>query len=378
MLTGHGGNIYELAKELDCNALDILDMSSNVNPLGPMPALLEHLKKNLIAIAALPQVDASDIIHAFSRRYETDPALVLAANGTTQFIFTLPLALDIQSALIVGPTYSDYGDACDMHGVDYHVVVSEEADLFQPDPDLIREKAGDADMVFICNPNNPTGQLIPSDDLKALIRSLPRTLFVIDESYLPFAQDGDTRSLINCNLPNAVILNSMSKIFRIPGLRIGFLKASPDIIARIRRFTFPWSVSSMAQQAVHFLMTERALVDRFVAKTRTYIQTERDAFAGQFEDQKELKCYPSSASFVLVRLPETLDARTVCRRLAEEGILIRNCDNFKGLSSRFVRISLKKETHNLLIAAKLTELCKASKKKNQSIPDRQKGEGNGY
>lgn len=382
MLTGHGGNIYELAEKLHCRPFDIIDMSSNVNPLGPMPELIAHLKDNMHVIAALPRVDGSDMINAFSKRYNLDPSLVLAANGTTQFIFTLPLALNIKKALVVGPTYSDYGDALSMHGADYELLVSREEDGFQPDLDLIREKAVDKEMVFICNPNNPTGRLINPDDLKALIVSLPKSLFVVDESYLPFAGEEEKVSLLSADMTNAVILNSMSKIFRIPGLRIGFLKASSDVITRMKRFMLPWNVNSLAHEAVGFLMEEKALVDRFVQETRTIIQKEKQTFYRRFEKGGLLKCYPSSASFILTQLPESIDAERVCGQLANTGILIRNCGNFKGLSNRFIRISLKTEKSNRLVAESLAGICGASikdgsVKKRETVPHVCKGEGNG-
>jgi threonine-phosphate decarboxylase len=112
MLNGHGGNIYDIAQRLGCASSEIVDMSSNVNPLGPPPGLVDFLKANLNVITALPEVDSSLLVRSFADRYGVDPATVLAGNGSTQFIYSIPPALGIKKALIIGPTYADYALLC--------------------------------------------------------------------------------------------------------------------------------------------------------------------------------------------------------------------------------------------------------------------------
>jgi len=123
MITGHGGNIYDVARRLGCKPFEIIDMSSNVNPIGPPPGLKEHLKEKLDLITALPEVDAKEISTTFANRYGLDPECVLAGNGTTQFIYTIPQVLGTRKALIIGPTYSDYADACTMHKVEFDYAI---------------------------------------------------------------------------------------------------------------------------------------------------------------------------------------------------------------------------------------------------------------
>ncbi len=103
MIAGHGGNIYQLAKRLKCLPSDISDMSANVNPLGPMPALIEHLQAGISAIGALPEVDAGGIVAAFSRFYGIDPRQVMAGNGTTELIYLIPRALGVKKSPGGGP-----------------------------------------------------------------------------------------------------------------------------------------------------------------------------------------------------------------------------------------------------------------------------------
>ena len=358
MIGGHGGNIYQLAQRLQCRPSDISDMSANVNPLGPMPALLDHLRDGISAIAALPEVDAGGIVAAFSRFYDIDPRQVMAGNGSTELIYLIPRALGVKKALVVSPTYSDYRDACTMNQVACDHWICREEDDFVPDMQAIRKAATTADLVFICNPNNPTGALVARQNVDALCRSLPETLFVVDESYLPFAPAPADATMINSDLSNVMVLNSMSKAFRIPGLRIGFVKAPEPLIQAFAPLALPWSVNSLAQAAVQWLMERPEAVESFLSSTRHMLEKEKDRIEERIHKKTGARCFPSTTSFVLIQLPEGLKAQTVWRRMAENRILIRDCSNFTGLSDAFIRISLKSEAENRRATDLLVHLCR--------------------
>lgn len=359
MISGHGGNIYALAERLGCAPAEIIDMSSNVNPLGPPPGLLEFLSANLESVVALPEADAGAAVRAFARRHGLDPERVLAANGTTELIHTLPLALAPESALILGPTYADYADACRMHGVGFQFAFARETDQFLPDLsafDLALGESG-ARLAFICNPNNPTGRLIRRKDLLDLVGAHPSVTFVVDESYLPFVHDGETLSLLGADRPNLLVLHSMSKIFRVPGLRIGFVEGAPEKIRRLKAFAVPWRLNSLAGHAVVFLMARKRMVGQFLAETRAYLEAERHRLTGALAGAETVRTYPSHTSFVLVRLTGKTLSRQICEAFAREGMLIRDCANFQGLSDRFIRISLKCTGENRQVADRLAGIA---------------------
>lgn len=358
MIGGHGGNIYRLAQRLNCRPSEISDMSANVNPLGPMPALIDHLKASISAIAALPEVDAGGIVGAFSRFYGIDPRQVMAGNGTTELIYRIPRALGAKMALVVGPTYADYQDACTMNQVICDHLICREEDDFAPDMRAIRRVAAAADLVFLCNPNNPTGALAARPDIETLCRSLPGTVFVIDESYLPFAPKPADDTMIGSDLPNVMVLNSMSKAFRIPGLRIGFVKAPEPLMQALVPLALPWSVNSLAQTAVQWLMEHPEQVEPFLSSTRNSIEKEKRRIEECIHQKTGARCFPSATTFVLIRLPDGLNAETVWRHMADNRILIRDCTNFTGLSDRFIRISLKSEAENRRAADLLVQLCR--------------------
>jgi threonine-phosphate decarboxylase len=353
MLKGHGGNIYDLAQQLRCHPFDIVDMSSNMNPLGPPAGLLDLLKENINTIATLPEVDANRTVNAFAARYHIDPERVIAGNGTTQFIYSIPRILETKRALIFGPTYADYADACAMHYIAYDYLAARESVDFEHDMKAAEQQIKGYDTVFICNPNNPTGNIIPVADLIQICKSHADVNFVIDESYLMFADLCDTHSMIRSPLPNVMVLNSMSKFFTVPGLRIGFLISSPVIIKKFKTYLLPWSVNGLAQMAVQYLMKQPVEVKTFIENTVKFIARERDLLFETFKNSTFIKLFPSTTSFILARLFGNLTARGLAMDLAQDRILIRNCSNFSGLSDRFVRFSLKTSEINQIFAKKL-------------------------
>ena len=356
MIQGHGGNIYDVARRLGCKPFEIIDMSSNVNPLGPPPGLKEHLKENIDSITALPEVDAKDIAYKFAHRYDIDPECVIPGNGTTQFIYAIPQVLKTKKALILGPTYSDYADACIMHNVDFDYTIAEETNMFRIDIDSLKKIIRRFDTVFICNPNNPTGVLITAQEIEMICLSFPDINFIIDESYLSFVEDGDKGSMMGSDLSNLIVLNSMSKIFRVPGLRVGFLIAPKGIINKFNKYILPWNVNSLAQAAVSYLMTQKTEIDSFVEQTRDFVKNEREKLTKTLESTGQIKIIPSTTVFMLVRLPDKLNSDKVCEHLLQDKILVRNCSNFKGLSEKFIRISLKTSEINRILADKLAVL----------------------
>ncbi|WP_028586040.1 pyridoxal phosphate-dependent aminotransferase [Desulfogranum mediterraneum] len=340
MIQGHGGNIASAALELGCSPEDIVDMSSNINPLGVMPGLLDHLCDQLDRVMVLPEVDAGGAVAAMARILDLDPGRILMGTGTTQFIYNVCPALESRRVLIVGPTYADYASSCAMHRVEADFFLARAEDQFLVDSGRLAEQARSYDTVFLCNPDNPTGQLIPHDQLLALCSELPETTFIIDESYLSFLPVAQDRSMVNCGLANVVVLWSISKIFGIPGLRAGFLVADPEVLSRFGRYMQPWCANSLAQEAVVYLADHGGLLQEFLQVTKEYLDRELSLFRRRLAETS-LELYPSHTPYQLIRLPQPHSAESVSAAMLRERILIRNCSNFHGLDQGFVRISLK-------------------------------------
>jgi threonine-phosphate decarboxylase len=370
MTFGHGGNIHALARQLNCSPADILDLSSNINPLGPPPGMMDFLGRQLKTISRLPEIDGRQTAELFADYSGVPSDRLVAGNGTTQFIYAIPRVMQSKQALIVGPTYSDYADACDRNRTARQTFLTPEAGDFVPDWDRLRHAARQFDTVFICNPNNPTGVLLPYPKLHHLSSACPRTIFVIDESYMPFVSDSDQQSMIHSGLDNVLVLLSISKIFGIPGLRIGFIIGDKRHIRQFRQDLLPWSVGSLAHESVRYLSEQKDSVEAFIRASRTYLASRRRELYEAFKAAPEFKTYPSRTPFVLIRLPEQLASASACRSLSGEKVLIRNCDNFEGLAEGFIRISPKSSESNRRVSEKLIALSQAPKKAPQDIEEK--------
>ncbi|MDM8543308.1 pyridoxal phosphate-dependent class II aminotransferase [Desulfococcaceae bacterium HSG9] len=356
MIIGHGGNIDVTAKRIGCLPYEIIDMSSNINPLGTMPGLLDFLKQNIACASVLPEADAGAVQLAFARRYDVNSRQVLAGNGVTQFIYALPLVLKTKRALILGPTYADYADACKMQGAVYEYCHTLASEQFQYNPDKIDQYLRRSDTVFICNPNNPTGTMIPKTTLIKLCQEYPDIRFVVDESYLPFVSNGEQESMLGTGLTNVIVFNSMSKIFAVPGLRIGFMVAAPSVIQKFQQHWPPWSVNSLAQKAILWLMQRKDATDSFIRQTVRFVLTEKEQFAALLKDNTSIRQFPSSTGFMLAQINGNKTAADVSAKLLQHKILIRNCANFEGLSENYFRVALKSAPVNRILAEGLSAL----------------------
>ena len=351
MIIGHGGNKKDLAESLGCAVDDIIDMSCNLNPLGPPETIEEVICDNLLKIRSLPEPDAATMRKGFARFHGIDHKNVVAGNGTTWFIYTIPIALGSKKVLIAGPTYSDYKDACLMHKIDFKHCFAKESNRFDPDINDLSRMAGRFDTVFICNPNNPTGALIPRQKLEYLIQKHENTVFIIDESYLPFVDQANEVSLVsNTGYKNLVVLSSMSKIFRIPGLRTGFLSAEQKIAEKIMAYYQPWSVNTLAQAAIEYIFDHPETIEPFYQKTRRYIKTQKQAFFERLNNIRGLQLFDSNTYFILARLTNGMTSKDFCENIGRKKILIRDCSNFFGLSDQYVRFSLKERKVNDYLA----------------------------
>ncbi|MCP4628604.1 MAG: pyridoxal phosphate-dependent class II aminotransferase [bacterium] len=369
MIHGHGGNIYDFARRLNCRPSEILDMSSNMNPLGPPPGLLQYLTENMEAITRLPEVDAGSAVERFGRFIGVDSDCLLAGNGTTQFIYAIPQMLKTSKALIVGPTYSDYGDACRLQGIPCTFLLANESGEFNPDIEQLDRALDKVDTIFICNPNNPTGALIPADALRDLCRSHSEKNFIIDESYLDFVPNAENETMVNSGLNNVMVLLSVSKIFKIPGLRTGFIKACGDRIEKFKQHLLPWSTNSLAQLAIDYIADEKVMIQAFIKETRHNILNQRRQFYSALGNAGHFRLFISQAPFVLIKLRGGLSANYVWQRLARKKILIRRCTNVQGLSDRFIRISLKSPDNNRLLAARLLAISRGAEKEGGSLEE---------
>ncbi|MBS3921478.1 MAG: cobyric acid synthase [Deltaproteobacteria bacterium] len=345
----HGGNIRKLAKASGRPAKDLLDFSASINPLGPPEWLRSLISSQLSSIVHYPDPDCSLLKASIATCYGSREEEVLVGNGSSEIIYLLPRSLPIARALIPVPSYADYGKAVALAGKPVEKIFLKEEEAFQLNLSLLDSKICGDQLVFIGQPNNPTGLLVDPFALRTLALKHLSTIFVIDEAFLDFVEGME--SLIQKRPPNVIILRSFTKLYAIPGLRLGFAIAEHDVIQKIRKITPPWSVNALAQA-----VGENAIQDdAYAARTRTFIREEREFLFNELKFLSGLTVYPGKANFLLVRIDrKDMDAPALAKQMISSGIAIRVCANFDGLDKRFFRVAVRIRDENL----KLIDLLK--------------------
>jgi len=348
----HGGDILAVARSLGCSPAELDDMSSNLAPFGPAPGVREALLARLDEIAYLPETGSESLCDCLGAKYNRGREEILAGNGTTEFIFGLPVGLRPRVGVVVNPSYGDYRLACSWAGVEMLDFNLDPAVDFVLDLSKLAGILQGDELVFLCNPNNPTGALTPSRQLHEFIARHRASHFLVDEAYLPFT--GEESLLDLPPLDNLLVLQSYSKIFCIPGLRLGFMVGPAGLLARLRKRSKPWGVNRLAQVAGEYLCRH---ADAYVTEVASFIDGERKIVAEQIAKLPGVKVVPGRANFLLVRLGDgRLGAGELRHRLLERRFIIRNCANFTTLDEHYFRLSLKDSATNRRCLAALTEI----------------------
>lgn len=356
MLSEHGGNIYRFVEERGYSIEDVIDFSASINPLGVPPSVVEEIKDGIRFLCHYPDPEAKKLTQEISRHLDIDPQYIICGNGSTELIYLTVRALRPKRVLIPVPTFSEYERACmlcnEIEIVSYEL---KEENNFRIDPDdfisslITHHSSRSLDMVFLCNPNNPTGQLLKRDDV-IKIADVARELkcyLIVDEAFIDFVPEQSVISEVKNN-PYLIVLRSMTKFYALTGLRIGYGVFPEDVIHPIKRYKEPWTVNTLAQIA-----GIAALKDEGYKKETYKVIEECKKILEDGFGLLRINYFPSSANFYLMRHRE---ARKIISSLRDKGIMIRDCSNFKGLDSTYMRIAVRSKSENVRLLMKLGQI----------------------
>lgn len=351
----HGGDVRGMARELGCEPSDILDFSASINPLGPPDWLRTTVSRAVSDLVHYPDPRSTALRQAAAARFARPVEEIIAGNGTSELLFCLARALGLGRAVIPAPSYRDYATACQNAGMEIVGFPIREQDDFSLDVAVLSQRLKALPQpaaVFLASPNNPTGRTVPAGLLRQLAREHPRCLFVVDEAFGSFVEGFE--SLAVERPENVAVLISLTKMFAVPGLRLGLAVAAPGLAGAVRACQAPWPVNSLAQS-----VGVRAVEDvSFEAATRQAITGLREELADGLARLPGLRVFPAAANFLLCRLSarpapdaaaESSPGLAARLRLAllEKRIAIRDCSNFEGLGHWFIRVAVRSRTDNL-------------------------------
>ena len=333
MLSGHGDDTYKY-KDIRIN------FSSNVYNHFCHDGLYAHLASRMDCIRNYPPPTPSELEKEIASLHGISPDEVIVTNGATEAIYLIAQAFSEYTSQILQPTFTEYEDACRLFK---HEIVAppippggEHLDSINCILKTPHSGGRGGPLFWLCNPNNPTGQVIPKPILESAIASHPDTIFIIDESYAPFTM----QPLVSTSMSgaqNVLLLHSMTKEFAIPGLRLGYITGSAALLSRVRKCRMPWAVNQLAIEAGHYLLAHKS----DYALDLPALMAERERMARELSAIDGITVYPSNTHILLCRIEGTTAAQLKDYLANNYGILIRDASNFRGLDEHYFRIAVQ-------------------------------------
>lgn len=320
----HGGDVYRNPIEYD--------FSINVNPLGMPLASIQAAHEGVVLTGRYPDYKAEQLCHAIAKAKQIPADRIIPGNGAAELLYVLGQTIP-EKALTIAPTFTGYAEAVAAGGREL-TYASDEQELLAKMDDSIR-------LVFLCNPNNPTGTLFTREQiLRVLAKAEAMQAYVcVDECFLPFLEEEASYSMLPylAKHPRLLVLRAFTKIYCMAGLRLGYLACGDtELQSRIRAKLQPWNTSIPAQMAGIAALSDT----EYLAKTRENLQAERAYLVPRLRELVA-EVYDGYGNFLLFR-----DEPDLKERMLEVGVLIRACGDFEGLDDTYFRIGIRSHSEN--------------------------------
>lgn len=330
----HGGDIYR-------NQVNI-DFSVNINPLGMPKEVEAALQKAVGRCHEYPDIMAEKLTKAVSSHLSVPQEYLVFGNGASEIFMGLVHAVRPEKILIPVPSFYGYEYAAKAAGSNIIYFPLKADREFLPDKDFLDALTADIDLLFLANTNNPTGKLLSREYLESLLKICKeKNIYVIlDECFIEFCENAFSMLSMIQEYDNLLLVRAFTKIYAIPGVRLGYLVCSNSVISEKLRKQLPeWNLSVFAQEAGIACMNQL----NFLSETVEYVKRERQFL---MENLKEtgLRVFSSEANFILL-----YSQMPLYEKLLQQGILIRNCENYRGLAKGYYRIAVKQRMENEIL-----------------------------
>ena len=346
----HGGNAaFEAGKS------NIIDLSANINPLGISQSITDAIIKEVSNSNNYPDNFSTQLRQQIGSFENVNPDWIFCGNGASDIIFRFPRVVQAKKVLVTAPTFSDYQRSANAFGSEivhypltahYNFTVTNEIIEF-----IQREEP---DLVFICNPNNPTGKLTEVSIIKEILNCCEKLCakVIVDECFLDFVKHSReyTSKIFLEKYSNLIILKAFTKMFAIPGIRLGYALCTDRALLKNLYFHGPdWSVSNLAQVAgVAALQSAKS----FIKETEEYVSKERWRVENGLK-QLGFKVFESSANYVFFQSSYSFDLHV---ELDKKGIRVRSCSNYQGLNDSYYRIAVSTKENNTKVLTTIEEI----------------------
>lgn len=358
----HGGEILEAVRNYDIHLKNVLDFSSNINPLGPPSQILKAVKSSFCQIPFYPDSNSVTVRESIAQYIGNNVNLhnVIVGNGSTELIhlFAEVFIKKGDRCIIPIPTFGEYEASVKKMGGKLKYIKMGR-NLAVSLSKLLRAVKPAVKIIFLCNPNNPTGTLITKENMLKILRETCKKdiLFFLDEGDMEFVEEKKFFTVANLveNYPNLFVLKSFTKIFGLAGIRIGYGVACRDMIRLLLKAKTPWNVNCIAQAVAKTALNAK----EYLKKTKEVVKEEKPFLQKRLEKIRGFKVFPTETNFILVNIRNSgFTAGKLKEELLKRGILIRDCSSFKGLNEHYIRLSVRKRRENKKLVEVLSELCK--------------------
>jgi len=332
----HGAPDYTELEILGISPDEVLDFSVNSNPFGPSPKVWKALKD--VPFERYPDRDSIALRRLLSHRFNMHPNRILVGNGTSELIQMVCFAYLERGdkVMALAHTFGEYQRAASLMGARFVEFQTSAEDGFQVAPSALENALAEKNprIFFLCNPNNPTGTMLPVDVITALVKAFPQTLFAIDEAYMSFAERDE--SVLSCRAENLLVLRSVTKDYALAGLRLGYAVGDTRVIEAIQRVRSAWNVNAMAQAAGLAAIGDEAYLQ----------ETMSQLHAAKLDFRRKLaslgaELVPSTVHYFLMKVGNAAACRS---DLLRERIQVRDCFSFD--LPAHVRIATKRPAEN--------------------------------
>ena len=343
----HGGKIPTKSSDHK-----IIDFSSNITPLGIPNSVKFIIKKNLDKVQFYPDPNSETVISSLEKYTHLSKSNIIVGNGAIEILYNFCFAFlsKTTKVLIHVPTFQEYETAVKLSNckISYFKSLNLSTNI-----DSFILKIPKNGCIFLCNPNNPTGELLSKKELLSIIIAAKKlkTIVFIDECFIELVPKSN-ESLISYvkKYDNIFILRSLTKSFGLPGLRIGYACGSKEIIKILQKIKIQWSVNSLAQDSANIVLKDIS----HIKKTNLIIKKELEYLENSISSLNGFECICSSTNFILVKTK--YDSTKLQTKLLKSNILIRDCKNFRALDNHYIRIAVKSHKDNVKLVTALEKI----------------------
>lgn len=349
---GHGGNAKEISRKNKIQYEKIIDFSANINPLGMPSSVKKAIIEGIDEVEKYPDITYFELKCSIGEFEKISKDNLILGNGAAEVLFNVVRGINPQNTLILAPTFSEYEEATRaINGNILYYKLKGENDFYIKE-DILDYINYDLDLIFICNPNNPTGVITGKELLEKILIKAKKygVKLVIDESFLDFIEGSFSMIPYVNEYENLIIIKSLTKFFAVPGIRIGYGICSDASLKEVIEKTSPaWNINILAEIATKVGIKD----ENYINKSIEFIRKEKEYLYNELKEIKDLKVYKPSVNFILLK---TLNKINLKNELLRNNILIRSCNNYEGLNEDYYRVAVRTHKENALLVSSIRNI----------------------